>query len=72
MKLRKVAVRLEGRGVVPVKGSFVDDKVLTKRVRLSTWKVPHTPYVTMASFGWCELWDGEPAYDTLALGHQGH
>jgi hypothetical protein len=42
-----------------VKDSFLTDhKVLTKKVQFSSG----TPYLTMASYGWCSLWDGKPKY----------
>lgn len=80
VKLRQVCtevVERDGkRGVVPVKDRFREEKfqvssrqgILTKRVQVSRGE----PFVTMASYGWCSLWDGEPEYDTIALGYAGH
>ncbi len=68
VKLRKVATKVQGQGVVPIRGKFTSDKVLMKRLGISRGE----PFVTMASYGWCSKWDGKPAFDTLALGYQGH
>lgn len=44
---------------IAVKDSFLtDEKILTKKVQFTKG----TPYLTMASYGWCSLWNGKPQY----------
>jgi len=44
---------------IAVKDKFIEDApVLTKKVQFTKEK----PYITMASYGWCSLWDGKPNY----------
>ena len=44
---------------VAVKDSFLErSKPMRKKVQFSG----ESPYITMASYGWCSLWNGEPEY----------
>ena len=43
---------------LPEKDAFVDDQTTTKRLQFSEG----TPYLNMASYGYCSLWDGEKCY----------
>jgi len=44
---------------IAVKDAFLkDSKPFTKLLQFTNGK----PYITMNSYGWCELWDGKPEY----------
>lgn len=44
--------------VVPIKGAFTEKAPIKKLVQFSNGK----PYIKMAPYGWCDLWDGRPQY----------
>uniref|UniRef100_A0A6M3KI71 Uncharacterized protein n=1 Tax=viral metagenome TaxID=1070528 RepID=A0A6M3KI71_9ZZZZ len=59
----KTADKETGNGmadyVVAVKDAFVKDlKPFKKKLQF----IRGTPYITMKSYGWCSLWDGQPCY----------
>jgi len=46
--------------VVALPGKFLkDSEPITKRVQFTA---DGKPYLTMESYGWCDLWDGKPCY----------
>ena len=44
---------------IAVKDAFLTDKKPIKKLLQFSG---NTPYIKMASYGWCSLWDGEPTY----------
>lgn len=62
-----------GRGVVPVPGSFrTEGAGDLKRLQAYEFRGEHNVYFTVNSYSSASLWDGQPEYDTIALGYEGH
>ena len=64
--VREIASRLvDGMETGPMAGHVVaipDEFIgepMRKRVQFGS---KNKPYLTMASYGWCSLWDGKPEY----------
>lgn len=70
---KRLATAEEGRGVVPVPGSFRKDGTGDlKRLQSYEFMGEQRVAFTVNSYTGASLWDGKPEFDTIALGYEGH
>ena len=79
VKIREVDAKIvEGKGLVPAKGHFLEKSHLRRfQDNVAVSKRPSSGYkgqatIKVRSYAWATPWDGEPEYDTTALGYAGH
>ena len=80
IKIREIACQVEERGIVPVKGRFLEKSHLGGyQDNPATTKRPSTGYRGDPCFyadrhqcRFTSRWSGQPEYDTIALGYAGH
>ena len=71
--LRHVASDVVGGRVAPRRDAFTEDHrfgVVFRRKLSAGWA--GAPWISLTSYSGASLWDGQPAYDTIAAGDAGH